>query len=90
MRLLEGARWGPSQSRESEILTFLPEVFGLHVARSYVDFMDAKKEGFSSTQLNTSLSIPHKAIMEEIPHSIECQLFTLTTSPQVTLKLCHL
>lgn len=46
MRLLDGAKWGPSQSRDSEILTFLPEVVGLHVARSYVDFMDAKKGGF--------------------------------------------
>lgn len=46
MRLLGGAGEGLSQSRDSQIPTCIPEVFGLHVARSRVDFTECKKGGF--------------------------------------------
>ena len=72
--------------RGSKIPTCIAEDFGLHVAPSLVDFMECKKGGF---QQHTT-PIPQKAIMEELPHSTEYQLFTVTTSPQVTLKICHL
>lgn len=45
-RLLGGAGGGPSQSRDSEIPTCIPEDFGLHVAHSHVDFMEFRKGGF--------------------------------------------
>lgn len=78
---------GPTHTRDSKILSFIPEVFRLHVAPSYVDFMECKKD-FSSAQLNTLPFLISQ--YEDLLPSTEWWLFTLTTSAQVTFKTSHI